>query len=37
MDSRETDFEDGRWMELVQDHAQWRTLVLVVNKTLIIK
>jgi hypothetical protein len=30
MDLREMSCEDGRWMELAQDRAQWRALVLAV-------
>jgi hypothetical protein len=30
MDLREMGCEDGRWMELAQDHVQWWTLVLAV-------
>jgi hypothetical protein len=29
-DLREIGSEDGRWMELAQDHVQWRALVLAV-------
>jgi hypothetical protein len=28
MELRKTCYEDGRWMELAQDHVQWRALVL---------
>jgi hypothetical protein len=27
MNVRETGCEDGRWMALAQDHAQWQALV----------
>jgi hypothetical protein len=27
---RDTGYEDGRWMELAQDHVQWQALVLAV-------
>jgi hypothetical protein len=30
MDLRGLGCEDGRWMELAQDHVQWRALVLAV-------
>jgi hypothetical protein len=30
MDLSEIVCEDGRWMELAQDHVQWQALVLVV-------
>jgi hypothetical protein len=30
MDLREIGYEDGRWMELVQDHVQWQAMVLAV-------
>jgi len=26
MDLRETGCEDGRWMEMAQDHVQWQAL-----------
>ena len=32
MDLKEIGCEDGRWMELAQDHVQWWALVLEVLK-----
>jgi hypothetical protein len=36
MDVREIHYEDGRWMELAQDHVQWQVLVLVVLNLLVL-
>jgi hypothetical protein len=31
MNRGEMGYEDGRWMELAQDHVQWRDLVIAVS------
>ena len=36
MDLREIGCEDGRWMELAQDHVQWQALVLAVLRLLVL-
>jgi hypothetical protein len=35
VDLMETNYEDGRWMKLAQDHVQWRALELAVCQVLL--
>jgi hypothetical protein len=35
-DVRKVSYEDGKWMELLQDCIQWQALVLVLNHQIVI-